>query len=242
MYRDIWSGVDMYRRLVVLILFAGALALPLAAPAGALGTSLLSDGFDAYPLNVSWADGTTHGKWKAVYNGYGVTKVVTDGGRSSPVLQEKPKASTSPVETHASLVRSVGAFGDSDTTVLMKTVSQLRTPVPNLWEVGWVLWHYTDDTHFYYFIPKPTGWELGKEDPAFPGAQRFLATGVTRTFPIGRWYTVRVRQVSNTITVWVNGTQVVSFTDTLNPYRSGSVGLYNEDAQVRFDAVTVSAP
>jgi len=114
--------------------------------------------------------------------------------------------------------------------------------VANGWEVGWVLWHYTDSSHFYYFIPKPNGWELGKEDPAFPGAQRFLATGVTRMFPVGNWYTVRVRQVSNTITVWVNGVQVVSFTDTLGPYLSGSVGLYNEDSQVRFDSLTVNAP
>src|SRR3954447_12729383 len=203
------AGVDMYKRLVALFLFAAALALPLAAPAGAVGAGLLSDGFDAYPVNVSWVDGSTHGNWKAVYNGYGVTKVVADAGRASAVLQEKPKSSTSPGETHAGLVRSNASFGDSDTTILMKTVSQLRTPTPNAWEVGWVLWHYTDDAHFYYFAPKPNGWELGKEDPAYPGAQRFLATGSNPTFPVGRWYTVRVRQVSNTITVWVNGTHVV---------------------------------
>ena len=105
-----------------------------------------------------------------------------------------------------------------------------------------MLWHYTDDSHFYYFIPKPTGWELGKEDPAYPGAQRFLATGTDTRYPINRWYTVRVRQVANTMTVWVNGAQVVSFTDTERPYLLGAAGLYNEDSQVRFDSLTVNAP
>jgi hypothetical protein len=232
----------MYRRLVGFFLVAAALALPLAAPAGALGASLLADSFDTYPVNTSWVDGSAHGNWTAVYNGYGVTKVVADASRVGTVLQEKPKSSTSPGETHAGLVRSNASFGNSDTTVLMKTVGQLRTPTPNAWEVGWVLWHYTDDTHFYYFIPKPNGWELGKEDPAYPGAQRYLATGSSPTFPVGRWYTVRVRQVSNAMTVWVNGVQVASFTDSQRPYLSGSVGLYNEDSQVRFDALTVNAP
>jgi hypothetical protein len=233
-------GVNMYKRAVGFLLFLAAVAVALAPSAGALGAALLSENFSGYATNVSWADGTAHGNWNAVYNGYGVTKVVADAGRNS--LQEKPKSSTSPAETHAGLVRSTASYGDSDTTVLMKTVGQLRTPTPNAWEVGWVLWHYTDDTHFYYFTPKPNGWELGKEDPAYPGAQRYLATGSNRTFPVGRWYTVRVRQVSNNITVWVNGTQVVSFTDTQSPYLSGSLGLYNEDSQVRFDSATVNLP
>jgi hypothetical protein len=232
----------MRRRLVGVVVLVAALAVPLAPSARALGASMLSDGFDGYPANVSWTDGSGHGNWKAVYNGYGVTKVVADAGLGSDVLQEKPKSSTSPGETHAGLVKSLTAFGNVDSTVKVKTVSQLRTPKPNAWEVGWVLWDYTDDTHFYYFTPKPNGWELGKEDPAYPGAQRFLATGSSPTYPIGRWYTVRVRQVSNTITVWVNGAQVVSFTDTQRPYLTGSLGLYNEDSQVRFESVTVNAP
>jgi len=232
----------MYRRFFGAILFVAAVAAAMAPPAGALGTALLSDGFDSYAANVSWVDGSLHGNWTAVYNGYGATKVVSDTTRRSKVLQEKPQSSKSPAETHAGLATTVGSFGDSDTTVLVKTVAQLRTPTPNSWEVGWVLWHYTDDSHFYYFIPKPTGWELGKEDPAYPGAQRFLATGTDTRYPINRWYTVRVRQVANTMTVWVNGAQVVSFTDTERPYLLGAVGLYNEDSQVRFDSLTVNAP
>jgi len=198
-----------------------------------------ADGFEGYPNGQAWQDGTTHGPWVAEFNGYGTTSIAQDG---SNVLSLTPAASRSPGETHAALVRTAQSFGDLDLTVRLRTVEQLRSGTPNPWEVGWVLWHYGDNTHFYYVALKPNGWELGKEDPAYPGAQRFLATGSNPTFPVGRWSTVRIRQVSNAITVWVNGAPVVSFTDTQGPYLSGSLGLYNEDSQVRFDGVTVSAP
>ena len=53
---------------------------------------------------------------------------------------------------------------------------------------------------------------------------------------------MRVRQVANTITVWVNGSQIVSFTDSQAPYLRGTLGLYNEDSHVHFDDVLVKAP
>ncbi len=56
---------------------------------------------------------------------------------------------------------------------------------PNAWEVGWILWHYTDDTHFYSFTLQTNGWVLGKEDPSYPGTQRFLATGSSPKATIG---------------------------------------------------------
>lgn len=198
---------------------------------------LYGDGFDAFG-SEAWADGSVHGGWRAVYNGYGVTSVESDGGNS--VLSQSPQASTSSGETHASLVVTNQSFGDAQVRVRVKTVEQLRTSAPNPWEAAWVLWRYADSTRFYYFVPKPNGWELGKEDPAYPGAQRFLATG-QQPFATGRWYDVQVRHVGNTITVWVDGQQLVTFTDTERPYASGSVGLYNEDAHVHFDDVHVSA-
>ena len=118
---------------------------------------------------------------------------------------------------------------------------QLRTgSTPNAWEVGWVLWHYTDDTHFYYLALKPDGWELGKEDPAYPGAQRFLRTASSPTFTVGSWHKVTVQQVANVITVSADGVALGSFTDLERPYLSGRLGLYTEDAQVHFDDVTVN--
>ncbi|EQD59984.1 lipoprotein, partial [mine drainage metagenome] len=109
---------------------------------------------------------------------------------------------------------------------------------PNPWEVGWVLFHYTDNTHFYYFIAKPTGWELGKEDPSYPGNQRFMATGST-PFPIGTNYHIFITMHGSTISVTVNGNLIVTYTDTQHPYASGSFGLYDEDSSTVYGPVTV---
>ena len=188
---------------------------------------------------TGWADGTTHGRWTSVYNGYGYNGITSDGSR---VLVEQPKVSLQPGVTHAGLVTSRTTYGDTDLTVRVRTVKQLRLPTPNPWEVAWTLWHYTDDTHFYYLVLKPNGWELGKEDPAYPGAQRYLRTGSSPSFAVGKWHTMRIRQVGATITVWGDGTRLTSFTDQQRPYSSGHVGLYNEDSLVHFDTVSVSTP
>jgi hypothetical protein len=182
--------------------------------------------------------------------------IETDG---SPVHFQRPTASTSPGETHANLVvTSDPMLGDLDFSVRIKTVEQLRTgSAPNNWEVAWVFWGYQRPEQSYYFVPKPEGWELGKSDdtkadpngpecdwPAYTnclyqGAQRYLATGSSPSFAIGQWYTVRITQSGSEISVWVNGSAIVSFTDTVNVLTDGKLGLYNEDAHVRFDDVCV---
>lgn len=224
---------------VATLLLAPALVSLSSSPARAstdLG-SLFTDGFATLPLGTGWTDGSVHGNWRSDYDGYGSTGTALDG--ATQVLSESPEASTSPSESHAALVTSVPTFGDLNATVSLRTVQQLRTPTPNPWEVGWFLWHYTDDTHFYYLILKPNGWELGKEDPAYPGDQRFLATSAAPSFGVGSWHTVRVEQIGATITVWGDGEQLTSFTDTQRPYLSGAVGLYDEDATVHFTHLAV---
>ena len=206
-----------------------------------LGVIILkfSDDFSSYSTGTCLSDGATFGQWKLVFNGFGCTQIETDG--ANKWLHESPKASTSSSETHASLVTGP-SFSNPITFEIKSTpISQLRSGTPNPWEVAWVIWHYTDNTHFYYFIAKTNGWELGKEDPAYPGNQRYLATGSSPKYVIGTSYTIKVTQdSSNKITVFVNGAQVVSFTDTERPYTSGKIGLYNEDAHVHFDDVKVS--
>jgi hypothetical protein len=209
------------------------------ATATAGPTTLFADDFGSVPLATGWLDGSTHGGWVSTYNGYGSNGTAVDG---SQVLTESPKVSTTSGTTHASLVNTTASFADMDTTVRLRTVQQLRTPTPNAWEVAWVLWHYTDDTHFYYLALKPNGWELGKEDPAYPGAQRYLKTSGSPTYAVGSWHTVRVRQIGSAMTVWADGTQLASFTDTERPYVSGTLGLYNEDSLVHFDDVKVTSP
>ena len=221
---------------------ATATATPTPTPSATsapAASTLFADDFSGLPVGTGWLDGSTHGGWVSTYNGYGLNGTALDG---SSVLTESPKVSTTAGVTHASLVNTTASFGDMDTTVRLRTVQQLRTPTPNAWEVAWVLWHYTDDTHFYYLALKPNGWELGKEDPAYPGAQRYLRTSGSPTYAVGSWHTVRVRQVGNVMTVWADGTQLTSFTDNERPYANGSLGLYNEDSLVHFDDVQVTTP
>ena len=209
------------------------------APAFA-STLQLRTTWELQGLSLSgWTDGSHHGRWTSTYNGYGYNGIGLDG---THVLVERPKQSLSPNVTHAGLVTSRASFRDTDLTVRVRTVRQLRLPTPNTWEVGWTLWHYTNDTHFYYLVLKPNGWELGKEDPAYPGAQRYLRTGSSPTFAVGRWHTMHIRQVGNVITVWGDRTRLASFTDKQRPYTNGHVGLYDEDSLVHFDTVSVRTP
>src|SRR5947208_2148623 len=142
-------------------------------------------------------------------------------------------------DVHAPLVKSRRTFGNVDITLSIKTIKQLRTPRPNPWEMAWVLWHYTDDVHFYYLVLKTNGWELGKEDPAYPGAQRYLITRSSPRFKPGVWYSVHIRQIGRVITVWVGRTKLGAFWDRQRAYLSGSLGLYCEDSRVAFDDVKI---
>ena len=213
-------------------------AAAVTAPGGPGPVAALNENFSSYAKNACLADGTAFGPWTSSFGGYGCTSVKTDG--VSSWLDESPFASVSAAETHSSLVLGPSFAAPMSLSVDVKTAAQLRTNTPpNPWEVGWVFWGYADNTHFYYFQPKPNGWELGKEDPAYPGAQRFLATGSTPVYPVGGTYTVKIVQNQNVMTVYVNGALVTTFTDTERPYASGRIGLYNEDSNVRFTNVVV---
>ncbi|MBH2019146.1 MAG: hypothetical protein I8H91_06210 [Burkholderiales bacterium] len=159
----------------------------------------------------------------------------------SKVLWVAPAASKSLSETHAALVTSSTTFtNDVSFKGTTRTIKQLRqNNSPNAWEVSWLIWNFKDNTHFYYIVLKPNGWELGKEDPAYPGAQRFLANGSNIKFPVGAWNTFEIahNQATATMTVKVNGAVLTTFTDTERPYTSGKVGFYAEDSEVELDGV-----
>jgi len=178
--------------------------------------------------------------WHIAFDGYGHISTRSRGGAIRLTLT--PARAQAPTSTHAALVLSASRWRDFTAEIGVRTNRQLRRPHPNPWEVGWILWHYVNDQHFYYVILKPNGWELGKEDPRYPGHQRFLATGTSPVFPLARWYTVRVQQHGNVIGVSVDGRRLVRFADTRHPYLAGLVGLYVEDASATFqpDAVTAA--
>ncbi|MFJ5777247.1 calcium-binding protein [Streptomyces sp. NPDC093094] len=210
---------------VLTALAAGlALTVLLAVTAGRCGSG------EPAPRPVPWTDGSMHGRWLSVFNGHG-TNYGDDG-----FLALSPRAATDPGNTHAGLVVSTATYTDVTFEARMRTVRQLREPRPNPWEVPWLVWGYSDPEHFYYITLKPNGWELGKRDPAYPGGQRFLATGHQR-YRVGDWHRVRVEQRGAVLEVGVSGEPLVTFTDTERPYLLGSVGAYTEDATVRFEGL-----
>src|SRR5260370_39017461 len=56
-----------------------------------------------------------------------------------------------------------------------------------------------------------------------------------------RWYAVRVQQRGDAIQASVDGHRLIRFVDTQNPYLSGRVGLYTEDASATFHPVAIHA-
>jgi hypothetical protein len=184
----------------------------------------------------TWIDGDAYGRWTDQWDGYGTIAVVADA--SGNALALSPQA-LSPYD-HSALVTTTAPVENFSATVALTTVAQLN-PSPNPWEVGWVLWGYADNTHFYAFTAQPNGWELTKEDPAYAGNQRFLVTASTPKFPVGATYVVGVTQQGSTMTVTVNGSRIVRFTDNERPYVSGALGLYCEESTVQYGRINVSA-
>jgi hypothetical protein len=174
------------------------------------------------------------------FNGYGSTTVAGTGAALAVSVAPERAASTS--TSHAALVITARSYGDLALTLSLRTQQQLRTGKaghPQPWEVGWVLWHYTSDDRFYALTLEPTGWELSKQDPAYPGGERFLTSGLAPRFPPGTTYTVGVVQVGNQITVSADGRLLARYTDRSDPYLGGAVGLYAEDAQATFDHIAI---
>ena len=174
--------------------------------------------------------------WHVAYTGYGRV-LASNYGAASITLQ--PARSTSPWRTHAALVLSSRPWNDVLVEVRLRTNRQLRLPHPNPWEVAWLLWDYGSNCRFYYVALKPNGWEIGKEEPPRPCHQRFLATGSTPAFPIGRRYVLRVRQRGELTEVYVDGRLLARVSDRHGAYLSGRIGLYSEDSSATFRPVFV---
>jgi hypothetical protein len=158
---------------------------------------------------------------------------------TSRVLVLSPQAATRADVTHSALVLTRKRYSGSVAFAgRLQTVKQLRTgSAPNPWECGWVVWNYRDSEHFYYLAVKPNGWEIGKRDPAYPGGQRFLASGHT-AYPIGSWHRFAVTQDGARMTVHLNGTKIAAYTDAERPYTDGALGFYVEDAEIQIDRIT----
>lgn len=232
------------------------------------------------PVRQDFTDGDFFGNFEVQHAGYGYAQV-RDLGQRGRVIQLRPAVDPGPSGTLSTFVTSQQVTqGDVEISLELRTLSQHATSrrpaeVPNPWETGWVMRNRTSEPgqgeqgtgipsenieRSYYFALKTDGWELGKLDQGVfvnTGGQRYLATGTDVTFPVGyTWHDVVIVQQLDTITVTVDGNQLVQFTDgpgsggspawSAHPdqevYRSGSVGLYTEDARVQFDDVAVGIP
>lgn len=226
-------------RYALRVLLASILAASLLPPPAPPLVRFVED-FSSYPESACLPDGSKLGPWTVVFSGYGCVKIASEGGNK---LLHTGAPQSEADQTRALLIAGPDFSAPLTFTSRVATVSQARSGSPaNPWEVGWIAWGYTDNEHFYYFIPKPNGWELGKRDPAYPGGQRFLITGRTPYFPVGSWTTLRIAQdADNAITVHANDELLIKFADSEKPYLSGRIALYNEDAHARFDDIMVSA-
>ena len=182
-----------------------------------------------------------HSQWYSVFNGYGMTSVAGSGAQE--VITLSPGRARTQRDTHAALVLSKAWDQDFVAITHVRTLSQLRKGAaghPNPWEVGWVVWHYTSNQRFYALTLEPTGWVLSKQDPAYRGGERFLASAPYPRFAVGVTHSVGIVQSGNQITVSADGHLLTQFTDTQRPYLSGAFGVYSEDSVARFSHIQLT--
>jgi hypothetical protein len=191
---------------------------------------LVFDDFDNYPNGTVWGDGELVGPWRVEWDGYGTIQIDME----SVLLT--PAAATGPSEAHSALIVTQDQYNDVSFTVRMKNEAQLRTPTPFAWEVGQVIWNYTHHDDAYYLSLKTNGVEFGELVP--PDSYVALWTADTPAMKVGNWYDIRVEQLADTSSIWINGAHVLTFVDP-TPLPDGLVGLYAGDASVRFDEFTV---
>ena len=181
-------------------------------------------------------------EWLSAFNGYG--KVSVAGSGPATVISLTPTPARTREVTHSALVVSTRWYGDFAVTLRLRTLRQLRqgpAGQPHPWEVAWVVWHYSSNQRFYALTLEAGGWVLSKQDSAYPGGERFLASAPTPRFRIGAWHTVGIVQIGNQIDVSADGQLLTRFTDTQQPYLNGALGVYSEDAAAQFDHIRLHA-
>ena len=203
------------------------LALLLVAAAVAAGTA----GATTKPVRLArqTLSANVSSQWKTWW---GATAFDTAG----VTLASQPPVAAA--ETHSALITTKRTWRDATIGFTTTTLKQLRqNDAPNTWEVGWVLFHFTDLENYYWFMLKTNGFELGKKQGS--DTQQFLVTGDLPALTVGEQRRIQVKTLGPRIQVFVGGTKLVDYVDR-NPLGAGSVGLYEEDSQVRFGSFSVS--
>jgi hypothetical protein len=205
----------------------------------------LYDDFESSTYKLKDGQTSPNAKWRDEYNGFGAAGVLTDGNDNSFFMY--PKKSIVQSETHSNLVRTVKKYKNFDVSVDMATEKQLRqNNRPSPWEAAWILFRYADKFHHYYFVLKNNGYELGKVDnDRSINKQLFLVTEESNStrLHIGIWQHLRINMNNNHIRVWMNGSKIIDFIDTnmTDALKKGYIGLYDEDALVKFDNIYIKS-
>ncbi len=193
------------------------------------GSSLLpfTETFEQFPVGV-WGPKSSHGRW-VVTASAGVASLVMEGG--SKVLSLVPDGGFVPgqdVFVHS--VADAGLFEDFDLSVKLK---------PSFAGFGRVdvRWRIVDAQHYHYagfFVQTLPLMEVGRAD----GTSRDVLKTTLGTAQSG---ILRVRHVGKLVTVWYNGTELISESDPLS-YPRGGVGFGAMGAEVTFDDLQIVAP
>lgn len=172
-------------------------------------------------------------KWYGIWNGGGSfgTRIVNGTGS----FHEESSPVTAKLQTNSALATTTQNFKNFTLSVDVTTNQQLRqNDPPNSWEVGWIIWHWKDNTHFKYFVVKTDGAEIGKYDGGTnPASQKIIKTSQSVKAVIGKTMHWRIIVKGSHTTVYVDGSKVFDLYNT-STYYSGKVGLYSEDSAASF--------
>jgi len=202
----------------------------------ALGQSVDLTSFDYFHTG-KWTQGSGAGGFQEMFGPKGAVGIEWDRTRPGhKALFLRPHVTrTTLVQTQSALVIRTGNLSKFDIIAWEQTLRQYPVgATPGARDVGWLLWDYSDNAHFYAFILERNGWELIKQDPSYPGGQIVLDAGIAPTAPINAPQVVEISQSGATVVVQVDGASVVDYTDQRNTYLSGSLGFYAQNAYVHF--------
>jgi hypothetical protein len=213
---------------------------PPTPPTSPTPASLLLDNF-ALDTAYTITDGknSPNGQWNCLYAGYGSTGVKSIN--NVKVFELLPKTAMSKSESHSALVQSILKCSDFTLDTNIRTVKQLRQiTTPNPWEVGQLLFRYTNDANYYVFILKTNGFEFNR---VYGGVEKYLVNKTTPKLTMNTWNHVQVSAVGNHFKIWLDGILIVDYVDSSMPAKlaSGSVVMYGEDSQVNFGNMNINA-
>jgi hypothetical protein len=200
------------------------------------------DDFSMYTVNTCFDNNTVYGDWIFLSNGGGCNQF-TDNNFNY-WYKAYPGWASSLDESYYNMILGPDYNSDLNFEVKLITRNQVRqNDDPANSEVAQIFWYIDENIErYYYFIPEPIGWELGKIDPDenYDNNVRILATGTDYNFPIDNWYDIKVEQLDNNIAVYVDNNLIVEFSDNERAYTNGRIGLHSKDAYSKFDEIKIN--